>query len=266
MKMYFLKDKDLNTVESGIMLDLINLAHSKLNTRDKFRIVSTGIEVVMEHHSFGTIKDLIIPQDTKEKDIKELTLIKIKDYDALKGIIVLDCVLGKVTIEEGKVINIGCKFDTDNFGVTFNKFFGKEGTIYERIANIINSKIENFIVEFNPKIYLGNAFSLQMLDVSKKGMDLNIKPVDADFISYTKGISSKEIISIVGHKDTASVISNLVGFPVEFNRESVTLSKFDTLIVAQVVGGRLAEGCTELSEGVEIKFFMVTTNVVGQFI
>ena len=59
-------------------------------------------------------------------------------------------------------------------------------------------------------------------------------------------------VSIVGHPDTAAVLG------VKFNRVSVKLNKGDVLYVAQIVGGRLPEGCTTLPDGYSFKFLKVT--------
>lgn len=93
-------------------------------------------------------------------------------------------------------------------------------------------------------IYLGNAFSLQML----KAFPVSIDIVE---VSAEEALSSYKT-SVVGHQDTA----NVLGVP--FNRISVALNKGDILYVAQVVGGRLPEGSTTLPEGFSMKFFKVT--------
>jgi hypothetical protein len=67
----------------------------------------------------------------------------------------------------------------------------------------------------------------------------------------------KDVFSVIGHADTAKVLSNLLGFEVPVNRIAVKLSKFDVLYVAQVVGGRLPEGSTTLPDGFEIRFVEV---------
>ena len=58
-------------------------------------------------------------------------------------------------------------------------------------------------------------------------------------------------VSVVGHRDTATILG------VEFNRESITLNKGDVLYVAQIIGGRLPEGATTLSDGFKFKFLKV---------
>lgn len=88
--------------------------------------------------------------------------------------------------------------------------------------------------------YIGNAFSLQMLDAFP--CSVSITEVDS---------FPKDAISVVGHADTANILG------VAFNRVSVTLHKGDVLYVAQVVGGRLPEGCTTLPDGYKLKLLRV---------
>lgn len=88
--------------------------------------------------------------------------------------------------------------------------------------------------------YIGNAFSLQMLDAFP--CSVSVTEVDS---------FPKDATSVVGHADTANILG------VAFNRVSVTLHKGDVLYVAQVVGGRLPEGCTTLPDGYKLKFLRV---------
>ena len=99
-------------------------------------------------------------------------------------------------------------------------------------------------------IYISNAFSLQMvpedcsLDVS--GVELHdLKCIVKD---------NPYVHSIIGHADTANVVSKMLGAKLPANRESIMLMPDDILFVAQVVGGRLPEGATTLPEGVKIVF------------
>lgn len=101
------------------------------------------------------------------------------------------------------------------------------------------------------KIYLGNAFALQMLDLSKV-QHVTVTPVTAD------EVSKADFVSVIGHTDTAAVVSSLLGKEVPANRASISISKGDVLYVAQVVGGRLPEGATSLPEGVALTFVRVT--------
>ena len=77
-------------------------------------------------------------------------------------------------------------------------------------------------------------------------------------ISDLKEIKEAETISAVGHPDTAAVISDLLGKEVPANRISISLEKGDVLYVAQLLGGRLPEGCKSLPEGFQMKFYKVT--------
>lgn len=57
--------------------------------------------------------------------------------------------------------------------------------------------------------------------------------------------------SLIGHQDTANVLG------VIYNRKSVSLQRGDQLLVAQLQGGRLPEGCTTLPEGYSFKYLLV---------
>ena len=98
------------------------------------------------------------------------------------------------------------------------------------------------------KKYLTNAFSIQMLSGSAtvRFEEIDVTEVPTD------------VVSAVGHADTAAVLTNILGFEVPMNRVSVSLDEFTELFVAQLVGGRLPEGSTSLPEGFKFKFFRVT--------
>ena len=117
-------------------------------------------------------------------------------------------------------------------------------------------------------VYLSNAFSLQMLqdfpcnvcieEVSQnEAMPLTLvqePSCDEGGVQCGWGDYRSEwaFISAIGHQDTA----NVLGVPM--NRINVCLEKGDVLFVAQLQGGRLPEGSTELPEGFSFKFFKVT--------
>ena len=94
------------------------------------------------------------------------------------------------------------------------------------------------------KKYIANAFSLQMLSELPASIKVE-KCTEEEALS-------KENTSVVGHPDTARVLG------VAFNRVSVKVNKGDVVYVAQVVGGRLPEGCTTLPEGLSMVFLKVT--------
>lgn len=92
--------------------------------------------------------------------------------------------------------------------------------------------------------YLVNAFSIQMVSDSAHLSQLRFCEVEApkSFEGY---------VSAIGHADTAQVLG------VEMNRVSITLKPGDELLVAQLQGGRLPEGCTTLPEGFSFKYVRV---------
>ena len=95
--------------------------------------------------------------------------------------------------------------------------------------------------------YVSNAFSLQMVD--PKHLD-RVQFEAVNLADY----SLKEFHSIVGHADIAAVLG------VKMNRESVMLNPEagDLMFVAQLVGGRLPEGCKTLPEGFQLQGVLVT--------
>lgn len=98
------------------------------------------------------------------------------------------------------------------------------------------------------KKFLTNAFSIQML---KKGGLVRFEEIAPEDIP-------SDVVSAVGHADTAAVLTNILGFPVPMNRAFVTLEPDTEIYVAQLVGGRLPEGSTTLPEGFSFKFYRVT--------
>ena len=96
--------------------------------------------------------------------------------------------------------------------------------------------------------YLTNAFSLQMLP-------------DLDMIASIVQVNPSEIpadvVSAIGHADTAAVVSAILGREIPMNRVSISLQTGDVLYVAQLMGGRLPEGATTLPEGFSIRFIKV---------
>lgn len=103
-------------------------------------------------------------------------------------------------------------------------------------------------------ILLGNAFSLQMLNL-KENNTVSITPME---FSDVKEMLAQGFTSCIGHLDTANVVSSLIGVEVPANRINVSLEGKSTLIVAQVTGGRLPEGATTLPEGFELTFVKVS--------
>lgn len=101
--------------------------------------------------------------------------------------------------------------------------------------------------------FLTNAFSIQMLS----------GPATVRFDEIDATEVPADVVSAIGHADTAAVLTNMLGFPVPMNRINVTIDENTELYVAQLVGGRLPEGSTTLPEGFSFKFYRVTVMQQG---
>ena len=100
--------------------------------------------------------------------------------------------------------------------------------------------------------YLGNAFSLNMLDGFPVELEIEelSRPEAASFAANAR--------SVVGHADTAAVFESVLGVPVATNRATLMLKEDDFLLVGQYSGPRLPEGATVLPEGASIRWLLVT--------
>ena len=104
------------------------------------------------------------------------------------------------------------------------------------------------------KIFISNAFSLQMVDIKAHNMIETFKLS----IDDVKGLCrNHEVISCIGHADLANVVSSILETEIKPNRISINLNVSDMLVVAQLTGGRLPEGTTKLPEGFNIEFVCV---------
>lgn len=103
-------------------------------------------------------------------------------------------------------------------------------------------------------LYICNAFSLQMLNLEKE-QNIHLQPLTVEEVQ--EKLEKQDFISVVGHEDTANVLSNMLGVKVKQNRVNLSLTEKDTLIVAQLIGGRLPEGSTTLPKGFEFKFVKI---------
>ena len=122
-----------------------------------------------------------------------------------------------------------------------------EGGGYEALGQ--NGNVTKYLAgNRKGKMYLGNAFSLQMVADNAIICKVEVAPEEIP----------AEAVSIIGHADTAAVVSTILGRDVPCNRASVMLSDEDVLYVAQVVGGRLPEGATTIPDGMELKFYRIT--------
>lgn len=121
-----------------------------------------------------------------------------------------------------------------------------EGTWCSNMAECYESACSGCSI-CHHKAYLGNAFSLQMLP-----SDGNVSVE-----TVTEADIPSDVVSCIGHADTANVLSDILGMEIPVNRTSVTLNEGDVLYVAQITGGRLPEGSTTLPEGFDFKFMKV---------
>ena len=122
-----------------------------------------------------------------------------------------------------------------------------EGGGYEALGQ--NGNVTKYLAgNRKGKMYLGNAFSLQMVADNAIICKVEVAPEEIP----------AEAESIIGHADTATVVSSILGRDIPCNRASVMLSDEDELYVAQIVGGRLPEGATTIPSGMEIKFYRIT--------
>jgi len=97
-----------------------------------------------------------------------------------------------------------------------------------------------------------NAFSLQMLDGDQTVQIRNIS------LSAARYFADRGLVSAIGHPDTAAVVSGQLGVDLPVNRVNVALTEGNSIIVAQLTGGRLPEGATTLPAGFEIVYKMVS--------
>lgn len=110
---------------------------------------------------------------------------------------------------------------------------------------------------FGVTVYLLNAFSLNMLVNALsfgRTETIKIEPVTVDEV---KSLAA-DLVSAVGHADTAAVLLDTLGAPVACARINVALNSGDSAIIAQFSGPRLPEGATTLPPGAKIVFLKVS--------
>jgi len=103
-------------------------------------------------------------------------------------------------------------------------------------------------------VYLGNAFSLQMLK-NKRRVRLICDEMPAERVSAY--LQSHQFKSIIGHDNTAGVLTKLLGVDVWTNRESIELDKGDILVVAQYSKGRIIDRELEQVNPDDFTFWVV---------
>lgn len=102
-------------------------------------------------------------------------------------------------------------------------------------------------------IYIANAFSLQMISNDFMPATIKVSQVSTDTIK--NDVTEHMHVGAVGHPDTALVVNDVLGIDTIHERVNIALTPYDTLYVAQLVGGRLPVGATTLPEGFEINWY-----------
>jgi hypothetical protein len=100
-------------------------------------------------------------------------------------------------------------------------------------------------------MFILNAFSANMLQ--DMPTTVTFEEVSVEWVKQYAMV----VKSAVGHADTASVFSTVLGFEVPMNRTSVVLNKSDEAILGQYSGPRLPEGSTTLPDNAKIRWLHV---------
>ena len=106
-----------------------------------------------------------------------------------------------------------------------------------------------------------NAFSINMLDTEIASLDsftycFQFNRVTVEQVREILGAGGYHRCCI-GHADTATLVGQELGLPLQMNRETVRIMPHDVILVAQYTGPRLPEGTTELPEGASINYWVV---------
>lgn len=115
---------------------------------------------------------------------------------------------------------------------------------------------------------IGNAFSLNMVqlpaDFSARRISVEqikeavLKTAEIPDLNVMVGqVAPITLESVIGHADTARLVSGILGVELPANRDTVNLQPGEKMIVAQYSGPRLPEGATKLPEGAKIEFVLV---------
>ena len=110
-----------------------------------------------------------------------------------------------------------------------------------------------------------NAFSLNMLT----DLDVNVRVTGIDIAEARRLLLAEaaedggddEIVSAVGHADTAAVFGDQLGLNVPCRRMTVEMGPGDWAVVGQYKGPRLPEGATALPEGSAIVWLKIEISV-----
>jgi hypothetical protein len=104
-------------------------------------------------------------------------------------------------------------------------------------------------------MFVVNAVSLNMIPPAVQGGGIIFRRISVDEARRLVH-EAYELVSAIGHADTARIVGRELGIELPADRRTITLGDELTL-VAQYVGPRLPEGATELPAGARIEFFVV---------
>ena len=104
--------------------------------------------------------------------------------------------------------------------------------------------------------YLGNAFSLGMLDCLTGETPVSVECTAMTLDEARAYVQRNRPTSTVGHLDTAELYSAMLGDTVEMRRVSTSLLDGDEILVGQYNGPRLPEGARTLPEGAKVRWIL----------
>jgi len=113
-------------------------------------------------------------------------------------------------------------------------------------------------------MYVCNAFSLSMLDREATQTRARIPIPVADTTEAVRRLrewrkAGREVVSAVGHRDTAVILSALLlgEIPSTPDRITVKLGMGDVALIAQLTGPRPPEGSTTLPQGAAFEWWII---------
>lgn len=107
----------------------------------------------------------------------------------------------------------------------------------------------------------GDDLEQKIQALSGLGLETTEMMYEAVFAAiYDDVLPEGDLESVIGHADTARIVSDILGVELPANRATVKLEKGEKMIVAQYSGPRLPEGATSLPEGAKIEFVLVEVN------
>jgi len=102
---------------------------------------------------------------------------------------------------------------------------------------------------------LANAISLNMLPPDAQSGGIIFRRISADEARRLVR-EAGEVVSAIGHGDTARLVGRELGIELPADRRNVVLGD-EYVLIAQYIGPRLPEGATELPSGARLEWFLV---------